>query len=170
MFLKTKEPIWKLVIALAQAVFKQLDILNWQFEIQIAVCLSFIMNLFFFREYEFFFGIKSLTKCFLKRMLTHKNTCTVCTMLCLCDFLFFPAAYRLCSWPVRSTKIQRKFFYLRVLSILVQKEILNFEKFAQHRYPGPNSLALHAKNCFNDVQLTAEDQFLNFYENICQTQ
>jgi hypothetical protein len=49
-------------------------------------------------------------------------------------------------------------FNLRVLSILVQKEILNFEKFAQHRYPGPNSLALHAKNCFNDVQLTAEDQ------------
>ena len=53
---------------------------------------------------------------------------------------------------------------------MVQKEILNFEKFTQHRYPGPNSLALHAKNCFNDVQLTAEDQFLNFYENICQTQ
>ena len=106
-----------------------------------------------------FFGIKSLTKCFLKRMLTHKNTCTVCTMLCFCVFSFsFPAAYRLCSWSVRSTKIQRK-FYLRVLSILVQKEILNFEKFVQHRYLGPNSLALHAKNCFNDVQLTAKNQF-----------
>ena len=105
-------------------------------------------------------------------MLTHKNTCTVCTMLCFCVISFSFSQLTGCA---HGRFAQQKYnckgkFNLRVLSILVQKEILNFEKFAQHRYPGPNSLALHAKNCFNDVQLTAEDQFLNFYEDICQTQ
>ena len=82
-------------------------------------------------------------------MLTHKNTCTVCTMLCLCDFLFFTAGYVTgCAHGQFAQQKYKGKFNLRVLSILVQKEILNFEKFAQHRYPGPNSLALHAKNCF----------------------